>query len=47
MNAFTDRRSMLRGALTTGAASTAAAIPAKPVLALLEAHKAAWELHGT
>jgi hypothetical protein len=49
MNAFTDRRSILRGALTVGAAATVAAIPAitsaaeaDPVFALLEAHKAAW-----
>jgi hypothetical protein len=49
MNAFTDRRAMLRGALTAGAAATVAAMPAivaaetsDPVLALIEAHKAAF-----
>jgi hypothetical protein len=55
---FTDRRSMLRGALTAGAAATVAGIPAMaaraeadPVFALLEAHRAAWarfeELDGS
>jgi hypothetical protein len=49
MNAFTDRRTMLLGALTAGAVASVAAIPAitaaaepDPVFALLEAHKAAW-----
>jgi hypothetical protein len=49
MNAFTDRRSLLRGALSAGAAATVAAMPAivaaetsDPVFALIEAHKAAW-----
>ncbi len=49
MNAFTDRRSILRGALTAGAAATVAAIPAiavaeppDPVFGLVEAHKVAW-----
>jgi hypothetical protein len=49
MNAFTDRRAMLRGALTAGAAATVAALPAMaavqthdPVFALLQAHKVAW-----
>jgi hypothetical protein len=51
MNAFTDRRAMLRGlgALTAGAAASVAAIspvaaaePPDPVFGLLEAHKAAW-----
>jgi hypothetical protein len=49
MNAFTDRRAMLRGALTAGAAATVAAMPAiaaastpDPVLGLVEAHKSAW-----
>jgi hypothetical protein len=49
MNAFTDRRAMLRGALTAGAAATVVAMPAivaaetsDPVLALIEAHKAAF-----
>jgi|HubBroStandDraft_5_1064220.scaffolds.fasta_scaffold129529_2 hypothetical protein len=49
MNAFTDRRSMLLGAITAGAAATVAAIPAMAaaeladdVFAALEAHKAAW-----
>jgi hypothetical protein len=46
MNAFTDRRAMLRGALTAGAAATVAAIPAiaatakpDPVFRLLEAQQ--------
>jgi hypothetical protein len=58
LNAFTDRRSMLRGALTAGAAPTVAGIPAMaaraeadPVFAVLEAHRAAWarfeELDGS
>jgi hypothetical protein len=49
MNAFTNRRSLLSGALTAGAAATVAAIPAMaaaesadPVFAAMEAHKAAW-----
>jgi hypothetical protein len=49
MNAFTDRRSILRGALTAGAAATVAALPAMAateppdsVFALLQVHKAAW-----
>jgi hypothetical protein len=43
MNAFTDRRSILLGAITAGAAATVAAIPAMAaVFAALEAHKAAW-----
>jgi hypothetical protein len=49
MNAFTDRRAMLRGALTAGAAATVAAMPSiaaastpDPVLGLVEAHKSAW-----
>jgi hypothetical protein len=49
MNAFTDRRSILRGALSAGAAATVAAMPAivaaetsDPVFALIEAHKAAF-----
>jgi hypothetical protein len=49
MNAFTDRRAMLRGALTAGAAATVAALPAMAavqtpdaVFALLQAHKVAW-----
>jgi hypothetical protein len=49
MNAFTDRRSMLLGTITAGAAATVAAIPAMAaaeladdVFAALEAHKAAW-----
>jgi hypothetical protein len=49
MNATTDRRRLLLGALTAGAAATVAAIPAvaaaetpDAVFALLEAHKAAW-----
>jgi hypothetical protein len=50
LNAFiTDRRSILRGALTAGAAVSlpavppiAAAGPPDPVFDLLEAHKAAW-----
>jgi hypothetical protein len=49
MNATPNRRGLLLGALTAGAAATVAAIPAMaapseadPVFALLEAHKAAW-----
>jgi ABC-type transport system substrate-binding protein len=49
MNAFPNRRGLLLGALTAGAAATVAAMPAMaaaetpdPVFALLEAHKAAW-----
>jgi hypothetical protein len=49
MNTFTDRRSLLRGALTTGAAASVAAMPAisateapDPVFGFLEAHKATW-----
>jgi hypothetical protein len=43
MNAFTDRRSLLRGALTVAAIpAIAAAEQPDPVLSLLEAHKAAW-----
>jgi hypothetical protein len=49
MNAIPNRRGLLLGALTAGAAATVAAMPAMaateppdPVFALLEAHKAAW-----
>jgi hypothetical protein len=49
MNATPDRRGLLLGALTAGAAASMVAIPAMaaaeppdPVFALLEAHKAAW-----
>jgi hypothetical protein len=50
MNAIPNRRGLLFGALTAGAAASVAAIPATaaaeppdPVLALLEAHRVAWE----
>jgi hypothetical protein len=50
MNAFTDRRSMLLGALTAGVAATVVANPAvtaaetpDAIFALVEAHKVAWE----
>jgi hypothetical protein len=46
MNALTDRRSILRGALT---AASVAAVPASvaaetldPIFGLIDAHKAAW-----
>jgi hypothetical protein len=49
MNAIPNRRGLLLGALTAGAAASVAAIspitaadPPDPVFALLEAHKAAW-----
>jgi hypothetical protein len=51
MNASPDRRTMLRGlgAITAGAAATAAGIPAiaaagpaDPAFSLLQAHRAAW-----
>jgi hypothetical protein len=49
MNAIPNRRGLLLGALTAGAAVSVAAVPAvarltevDPVFALLEAHKAAW-----
>jgi hypothetical protein len=49
MNAISNRRGLLLGAVTAGAAATVAALPAMaateppdPVFALLEAHKAAW-----
>ena len=49
MNAIPNRRRLLLGALTAGAGSTLAAIPAiaaaaapDPVFGLIEAHKAAW-----
>jgi hypothetical protein len=49
MNAIPNRRGLLLGALTAGAAASVAAIPAitaaeprDPVLALVEVHKAAW-----
>jgi hypothetical protein len=49
MNASPNRRGLLFGALTAGAAASVAAIPtiagpteADPVFALLESHKAAW-----
>jgi hypothetical protein len=49
MNVIPNRRGLLLGALTAGAAASVAAIPAivdaeppDPVLALVEAHKAAW-----
>jgi hypothetical protein len=49
MNAIPNRRGLLLGALTAGAAASALAIPAisaaqppDPVLALIEAHKSAW-----
>jgi hypothetical protein len=49
MNAIPNRRGLLLGALTAGAAATAAAIPAMaaaepadPAFGLVEAHKAAW-----
>src|ERR1700684_168831 len=49
MTAIPNRRRLLLGVLTAGAAATVAAIPAiaapaepDPVFALMEAHKAAW-----
>jgi hypothetical protein len=49
MNAIPNRRGLLLGALTAGAAETAAAIPAiaaaepaDPAFGLEEAHRAAW-----
>jgi hypothetical protein len=49
MNAIPNRRGLLLGALTAGAAASVAAIPAiaaaetpDPVFAILEVHKAAW-----
>jgi hypothetical protein len=49
MNVIPNRRGLLLGALTAGAAVSVAAVPAvarltevDPVFALLEAHKAAW-----
>jgi hypothetical protein len=50
VNALTNRRGLLLGAVTAGAAASVAAIPAilaaadapDPVFALLEAHKATW-----
>jgi hypothetical protein len=49
MNAIPNRRGLLLGVLTAGAAATAAGIPAiaaagpaAPAFSLLEAHKAAW-----
>ncbi len=49
MNTLANRRGLLLGALTAGAGAAVAAIPAidapaepDPVLALIEAHKAAW-----
>jgi hypothetical protein len=49
MNAIPNRRGLLLGALTAGAAAPLAAIPAiaaaepaDPAFSLVEAHKAAW-----
>jgi hypothetical protein len=54
MNAIPNRRGLLLGALTAGAAASVAAIspitaadPPDPVFALLEAHKAAWRIRLT
>jgi hypothetical protein len=58
MNAISNRRGLLLGAFTAGAAATVAAIPAiaaaetpDPVFGLVEAHKANWtrfmELDGS
>jgi hypothetical protein len=50
MNVISNRRRLLLGALAAGAAASAAAIPTiaaaeppDPVLALVEAHRVAWE----
>jgi hypothetical protein len=49
MNAIPNRRGLLLGAITVGAAASVAVIPAiaaaetpDPILGLVEAHKAAW-----